>query len=82
MLTSPPMKNHLLKIAESGATRQAITKKQIQELKVLIPPRDLQAKFDSFAEGLDSQNRLRSDSIAEFDGLFEALQSHAFAGSL
>lgn len=80
LLASLPMKRRLLKIAEAGATRQAITKKQIQELKVLVPPRELQAKFHSVAAGISLQFRLRNDSLTEFDALFGSLQARAFAG--
>ena len=46
--------NLLKKIGISGgATREAITKKQIEDLEVILPPIELQNKFANFVRGTD-----------------------------
>ena len=46
--------NLLKKIGTSGgATREAITKKQIEDLEVILPPIELQNKFANFVRGTD-----------------------------
>lgn len=46
--------NLLKKIGTSGgATREAITKKQIEDLEVILPPLELQNKFANFVRGTD-----------------------------
>ena len=46
--------NLLKKIGISGgATREAITKKQIEDLEVILPPLELQNKFANFVRGTD-----------------------------
>jgi len=82
LMLSPSMKRHLLRIAESGATRQAITKKQIEDLQVLVPPQRLQAKFDAVVDGVAHQRWLRIQKFTQLDGLFSSLQHRAFAGQL
>jgi len=47
-------KGQLLDIGESGgATRQAITKQQLETLEVILPPLELQNQFAAFVEATD-----------------------------
>lgn len=39
-------------MSEAGSTRQAITKSNIQNLEVLLPPMDLRKKFDQKVQKL------------------------------
>ena len=43
-----------------GATREAITKQQIEDLKLIVPPLDLQKQFMEFAKQVDKFFRLES----------------------
>ena len=45
LLISKPMKLHLLKISGAGATREALTKLQLQELEIIVPPLEIQNEF-------------------------------------
>lgn len=53
-ITNDSYQNLLKKIGTSGgATREAITKKQIEDLEVILPPLELQNKFANFVRGTD-----------------------------
>lgn len=62
LLISDPMKAHLLNISKAnGATREAITKKMIEGLHVILPPISVQREFVEFADKVtSSKNQLRS----------------------
>lgn len=45
-LCSTPSKNALLGLSQSGSTREAITKTEIEEFQILLPDPDLLEKFD------------------------------------
>ena len=54
MFLNISFKGQLLDIGESGgATRQAITKQQLEMLNVILPPIDLQNEFATFVEQTD-----------------------------
>ncbi len=45
LLLTATVKSQLLKIGEAGATRQAITKAELEAFKIIVPPMDAQAAF-------------------------------------
>ena len=54
MILNDRFKGQLLDIGESGgATRQAITKQQLENLTVIVPPMELQEQFAAFVEQTD-----------------------------
>lgn len=54
MFLNDRFKGQLLDIGESGgATRQAITKQQLENLAVILPPMELQEQFAAFVEQTD-----------------------------
>lgn len=54
LLINDNMKKELVSIGESnGATRQAITKLQLENVNVFIPPLELQEQFAAFIEQID-----------------------------
>lgn len=81
-LLSPSVKKGLLRIAGAGATREAITKAEIEQFRVIRPPRELQ---DSFAAvlmlGEQTQGK-QNESLAELGALFASIQHRAFRGEL
>lgn len=88
MLISRPYKTQLLITGEdAGATRQAITKAQIQEFTVHFPEdltsqKSIVAKLDSI---LGATNRLESiynQKVAALDELKKSLLHQAFSGQL
>ena len=54
MLQSNVLKSQLIDIGESnGATRQAITKQQLEQLMIICPPIELQNQFADFVKEVD-----------------------------
>lgn len=82
VLLNPKMKRKLLGIAESGATRQAITKAQIEGLVVPLPPVVEQECFARHVAAIEKVKSLHRDSLARLDELFASLQHRAFRGEL
>ena len=81
-LKMPAMKAKLLGVAESGATRQAITKAQIEEVAVPLPPSDQVLKYQELTERQHIARGLVVKSMEVDNSLFSALQSRAFSGQL
>ena len=82
MLLNPHMKQNLLQIGGAGATREAITKAQAEELKVICPPITLQHEFAERAAKVEGLKIKCETAIAELDSLFSSLQHRAFRGEL
>ena len=81
-LQSKSYKSLLLTMAESGATRQALTKGQIGSLKIMLPPRNLQASFESAIESATSNFDSTLKFTVSLSQLFASLQQRAFQGLL
>jgi type I restriction enzyme, S subunit len=81
-LLTPSMKKHLLKVGAAGATREAITKAEAEELKVITPPVEDQARFERSIRELQHLRKRFQSSLTRLDGLFTSLQNRAFAGEL
>lgn len=64
VLTDKNFQKHLWDIAESGATREAITKQQIENLSIIIPPLAQQQQFVAFVKQTD-QPRLMVKKVLE-----------------
>lgn len=81
-LLLPIVKKTLLNIAESGATRQAITKVQIEQLTIPVPAIRKQEEF-ALRIGIIKQLHDRvSKHCAYLESLFTSLQHRAFRGEL
>lgn len=78
-LMSPSMKSVLLRMAGAGATREAITKKQIEELLVPVPPIDVQRRFSLVAQKVADQGRSMLINLEAQERLFAAIQTSIFA---
>lgn len=73
----------LWNIATSGgATREAITKQQVENLEVIIPPIELQNKFADFVKQTDKLKFEMEKSLNELEDNFNALMQRAFKGEL
>jgi type I restriction enzyme, S subunit len=82
LLLNPQMKTRLLQVGGAGATREAITKAQAEELLIPMPPMEMQIQFAnrvSQVRGLISRG---NQSLSELNALFASLQNRAFAGEL
>jgi type I restriction enzyme S subunit len=76
------MKRALLRLAEGGATRQAITKFQLCELQIPLPPIALQQEFARSVAAVEKLRAAHRASLAKMDELFASLQHRAFRGEL
>lgn len=79
MFLSKSFKGQLLNIGESGgATRQAITKQQLESLQVILPPIELQAQFAVFVEQADKSKLTIQHSLAKLETLKKSLMQEYF----
>jgi type I restriction enzyme S subunit len=85
-LISPAIKHALLGLAGGGATREAITKAQIQQFKIPLPPLDEQRRIASILNQADelrckrreALDRLSTLSTSIFIGMFGNIENNAF----
>ena len=79
LLITSEFKSLLLKIGESsGATRQAITKNQIEELYVPLPPLSLQNEIAEFVAHVDKTQLAIQKSLEELETLKKSLMQEYF----
>ena len=82
-IISPNIKLHLLKVgSSSGATRESITKEQLEEFQTLVPPIDLQNQFAEKIALIEQQKELARQELKESEDLFNCLLQKAFKGEL
>ncbi|MGJ4917499.1 restriction endonuclease subunit S [Bradyrhizobium sp. HKCCYLRH2015] len=67
LLQAPEAKSRLLRVAGAGATREAITKAQIEEFKIPIPPLDEQRRIAVILDKADALRRKRRRAIELLD---------------
>ena len=80
---SPKYKELLLmKARQNGATREALTKEQIENLAIISPPKNSQEKFTVKIDTLKSIKEKSMHISAREDALFASLQHRAFTGDL
>ena len=65
-------------IAGSGATREAITKQQVENLQIIMPPIELQKDFMSFVKQVDKYKVVIQKSLEETQLLFNGLMQEYF----
>ncbi|TRZ69282.1 MAG: restriction endonuclease subunit S [Comamonadaceae bacterium] len=81
MLISASYKRYLLNVAGSaGATREALTKDQVENLMIPVPPMILQEKFAAIKNMVKSVINKEKKGI--YLPLFDSLSQKAFAGEL
>ncbi len=81
-LLLPIVKKKLLQIADSGATRQAITKSQIEQLVIPVPPIHQQEVFAEKIAIVQQVQDSASMQRATLEDLFASLQHRSFEGEL
>jgi restriction endonuclease S subunit len=72
------MKQKLLQVGGAGATREAITKAQAIELKVICPPIAAQIKFAGIADWIEKMKAQEIAGLATLQNLTSSLQHQAF----
>ena len=79
MFLNDRFKGQLLDIGESGgATRQAITKQQLENLAVILPPIALQEQFAAFVEQTDKSKLAIQQSLDKLELLKKSLMQEYF----
>lgn len=68
----------LWSIAGGGATREAITKQQIENLQIILPPIELQQQFANFAKQVDKSKLAVQQSLEKTQQLFDSLMQEYF----
>ena len=68
----------LWSIAGSGATREAITKQQVESLQIILPPISKQEEFSKFINRVDKSKVAVQKSLDEAQLLFDSLMQHYF----
>ena len=76
--TSNSFQNYLLEIAGSGATREAITKQQIESITMIVPPLSLQNQFVDFVTQVEKQKATVQQSIDKLETLKKSLMQEYF----
>lgn len=79
-LISSPYKQMLLKMSGAGATREALTKQQIENLNIPVPPINMQQKFEEVRLKVNSM-KVNAERFKS-DALFDSLSYTAFIGGL
>ena len=78
ILTDENYQKLLWEIAGSGATREAITKQQVEGLKIIMPPMDLQEQFAAFVTQIDKSKAVVQKGLDEAQMLFDSLMQQYF----
>ena len=79
MFLNDRFKRQLLDIGESGgATRQAITKQQLEMLTIILPPIDLQEQFAAFVTQVNKSRFAVQKALDETQLLFDSLMQQYF----
>lgn len=82
-ITNENYQRFLWDIATSGgATREAITKQQIENLELIVPPIELQNQFSEFVKQVDKLKFEMEKSLKELENNFNSLIQKAFNGEL
>ena len=68
----------LWSIAGSGATREAITKQQVENLQIILPPLELQNQFMEFCKQVDKSKVVVQKALEETQLLFDSMMQKYF----
>ena len=83
LLVSENCKKQLLGIGtQGGATREAITKEQLEKFEIILPPIALQNQFAERIHLIEAQKQQAQSSLQKAEDLFNSLLQRAFKGEL
>lgn len=79
LLISEAVKRSLLKIGSGGgAVMQAITKLQLEQFEIILPPLSLQSEFASYIESIEYQKSLVREALQQSEDVFNGLLQESF----
>ena len=80
LLTCYPIKNKLIGIGESsGATRQALTKSDLENVTIIVPPIELQNEFSGLVKLVDKSKFILQKQKKNLEELYES-KLHEYFG--
>ena len=83
LLTFPSVKEQLLNLGKTkGATREAITKTQLESFKIILPDIDHQQQFAQKVIEIESYIKEQKEELENAKQMFQSLLHHAFTGKL
>ena len=65
-----------------GVRQKNLNLSMVREIRIPLPPLDLQHRFATIVESLEQQKASQSAHLDELDTLFASLQSRAFRGDV
>ena len=77
-LTNPLVKDHFIRKFVTGATIKGINQKNLEQVRILVPPMELQKKFSDIVNMLETYKSKLSGSENSSIKLFTALSQRAF----
>ena len=80
ILLGKRMNSYLLDISGSGTTRQAITKAQLEDLEVSIPPLDEQKRITEIVSSMDDVIQATEQAVVDAKNLRSGLLSDLLSG--
>lgn len=83
LFTSPNYQIKLVKDAKSnGATREAITKEEIEKMNLIAPPIKLQTQFAQIVEKTEALKVQYRESLRELENLYGSLSQRVWRGEV
>ncbi|TGN26453.1 restriction endonuclease subunit S [Empedobacter tilapiae] len=83
LLTSDSFQKYLYELSTSkSATREAITKDQLENLLVNVPPLDIQNQFAAIAQKIGKLKAEQEKQLLEMQALYASVSHAAFSGTL
>lgn len=83
LLVAERVKNKLLGVgAGGGAVMEAITKDQLENFNIIVPPIEIQNRFDSIINIVFGKKKIQLDSNGKSENLFNSLMQKAFKQEL
>lgn len=83
LLISPNSKLKLLGVSsQAGATRESITKEQLENFEIILPSIEVQNQFAKKIALIEKQKELAKQELKESEDLFNCLLQKAFKGEL
>ncbi len=78
LLISNSCQKQLLEIGGSGATREAITKPQLENFQIITPPLRFQNQFADYVKKVESTKQTLETSLTHLETLYKQRMQHYF----
>ncbi len=82
ILNNEKQKQKILSEGEAGGAQKFLSLKQIRDIKLPVPPLELQNKFASIVDTAVALKQYSNESLIELENLFGSLHQRAYKGEL